>query len=205
MTKNMANRAGSKLAKLVLASAATIGGLGISGMNSTAKAGGVDVDVDIRLPHGRIEIGRRTPPPPRIERVWVEPVYQERTTKVWVEPVYRTVCDRVWREPVTQEVCDKVWVPERVEVRDVAHVDRRGHRTWTRERVIVSPAHYEEQRRTVIVTPGRWENVERQELVAPGHFDTRCERVCVSPGHWEERPVRVVVEEHRYPAYPRRW
>jgi len=191
MTQSMNKLVGSRLAKVFLAGSAAVAGLGLSGMNSTAKAGGVDVDLDIRLPHGRVEIGHHRAAP-AVERVWVEPVYQDRTTRVWVEPVYRTVCDRVWRDEVRQDVCDRVFVPERVEYRPVAHADRWGRRVFVQERVVVTPAHYEEQHRTIVVAPGHWENVERQELVAPGHYEDRCEKVCVSPGHWEERPVKVV-------------
>ena len=100
---------------------------------------------------------------------WYQPAYETRTTRVWVAPVYRTVCDRVWVAPVTQTVRERVWVPDRYEERQIVRYDG-----WCRSvecvRVLVQPAHYEEQRRLVEVAPGHWQEVQRQELVSAGHW-----------------------------------
>jgi hypothetical protein len=109
------------------------------------------------------------------------PVYRDRVEQVWVAPVYRTVCDRVWCEPVVQDVRDRVWVDSVYEFRDVVRYER-GRRVIVRERVLVSPGHYEDRHRQVVVTPGHWDNVERQELVTPGHWEPRTRRVPVAGG-----------------------
>jgi hypothetical protein len=79
------------------------------------------------------------------------PVYETREVRVWVDPVYRTVCERVW-------------VPDQVEYRDVVH--HGYHRQWI-------------ERERVLVTPGHFEDVTRQELVTPGHWETHFEQVRV--------------------------
>jgi hypothetical protein len=107
---------------------------------------------------------------------WRQQDYDRRETRVWVEPVYRTVCDRVWVAPTYQTVCERVWVPDRYEDRQVVR-----YYGWQRRiefvRVLVQPAHYEDQQRQVEVASGHWQDVQRQELVAAGHWETRVERV----------------------------
>src|SRR3712207_4027980 len=76
---------------------------GLAATPSPAKADHFDLD---------IRIGSARP-----ERVWVEPVYEERRTRVWVPATYRTVCERVWVEPVYRTVCERVWVEPIVETR----------------------------------------------------------------------------------------
>ena len=115
--------------------------------------------------HAHPELGRR----------------ETRTTRVWVAPVYRNVCDRVWVAPVTQTVCERVWVPDRYEERQVVRYEG-----WWRRvecvRVLVQPAHYEEQSRQVEVAPGHWQEVQRQELVSAGHWEYRQDRIaCADP------------------------
>ena len=79
------------------------------------------------------------------------PVYETREVHVWIDPVYRTVCERVW-------------VPDQFEYRDVVRYGYH-HRWIERQRVLVSPGHFED--------------VSRQELLAPGHWETRLEQVRV--------------------------
>ena len=95
------------------------------------------------------------------------PVVTE-TNRVWVPPVYRTVVDHVWREPVCQTVVQHVFVPAAYETREYAH---HGHLVC--QRVLVSPAHYEDQPQQEVVAPGHYEDVERQELVCDGHWEVR--------------------------------
>lgn len=111
-------------------------------------------------------------------RIGSGPVYEDRTEKIWVEPIYRTVCDRVWRPAVVQEVCDRVWVEPCYEDRETVDYER-GRRVVRRERVLVSPGHYEERRRQVVISEGHFENIERQELIAAGHWEYRTTRVRV--------------------------
>jgi hypothetical protein len=112
---------------------------------------------------------------PRYERR-----YDERRVRVWVEPVYRTVCDRVWVEPVVRTECERVWVPAVYEWQDVTRRDFCGRLERVRERVEVSPGHFEERRREVVVSPGHFDTVERQELVCAGHYEWRTERARVA-------------------------
>jgi hypothetical protein len=123
-------------------------------------------------------------------RVWVEPVYEHRTTRVWVEPVYRTECVRVPLEGRYETRCDRVWVEPVYEYREVVRYHR-GHRHCTRERVCVRPGHFRTVESRVWV-PGGFRTEERQVLVTPGHFETRTDRVCVREGHWtavgDDRP-----------------
>lgn len=100
------------------------------------------------------------------------PGYGQRVDRVWVEPVYRTDCDRVWVAAVYRTECDRVWVEPCYEMRDVVHYEW-GHRRIVRERVIVSPGHYEDRPRQVLVSDGHWENVDRQVLVSAGHWEDR--------------------------------
>jgi len=109
-----------------------------------------------------------------------EPRCQERQVRVWVEPVYRTVCDRVWVEPVVRTEYERVWVPAVYEWQEVTRRDFCGRLERVRERVEVSPGHYDERRREVVVRPGHWDTVERQELVCAGHYEWRTERVRVA-------------------------
>jgi hypothetical protein len=125
------------------------------------------------------------------QRVWVEPVYRTVCDRVWVAPEYRTVCDRVWREPVTQDVCERVWVEPCYETRERVWFDRHGARHCDRERVLVSPGHWQEQHRTVVVSAGHWEDVSRQELVCDGHWQNVERQEVVTPGHWEEHYAQV--------------
>ena len=111
-------------------------------------------------------------------RIGSGPVYENRVERVWVEPVYRTVCDRIWRPAVTQDVCDRVWVEACYEDRDTVYWEH-GRKVIRRERVLVSPGHYEDRHRTIVISEGHWENVERQELVSAGHFEDRTTRVRV--------------------------
>jgi len=147
--------------KAVLGLAAVLGLGSIAAMPQQAKA---DWRVGIDLRDG-----------------WREPAYETRTTRVWVAPVYRNVCDRVWVAPVTQTVCERVWVPDRYEERQVVRYEG-----WWRRvecvRVLVQPAHYEEQSRQVEVAPGHWQEVQRQELVSAGHWEYRQDRIaCADP------------------------
>ena len=112
------------------------------------------------------------------------PVLTEQE-RVWVPAVYRTVCDHVWHEAEYRTVCEKVFVPEVWEVREVRHHD--GFRVvCAHERVLVSPAHYEDRQCQKLVCAGHFEDVQRQELVCDGHWEVR-DRVVVA-----ERPHPVV-------------
>jgi hypothetical protein len=152
----------------------------------------VDVDIRIGEPH----------PEPRYEerqvRVWVPAVYRTVVDRRWVEPVYRTVVDRRWVEPVYRTECDRVWVPEVWETREVRYRDGRGWCT-RRERVLVTPAHYETRERRVCVTEGRWETCERRELVCGGHYENVERQELVCEGHYETRIERVRCEPRRDP------
>ena len=100
-----------------------------------------DVRLDLRL--GIPSVIVTTPAP--------APVYETREVRVWVEPVYRSVCDRDW-------------VPDQVEYRDVVH--HGYHRRWI-------------ERERVLVTPGHFEDMTHQDLVTPGHWETHFEQVRV--------------------------
>jgi hypothetical protein len=155
------------------------------------------VDVDIR-------IGEPHPAEPRYEerpvRVWVPAVYRTVCERRWVEPVYRTVVDRRWVEPVYRIECDRVWVPEVWETREVRYRDGRGGWCIRRERVLVTPAHYETRDRRVCVAEGRWETCERRELVCAGHYENVDRQELVCEGHYETRIERVPCEPRRDPA-----
>jgi hypothetical protein len=182
--------------------------LALSGPVAIAQAGGHDryddhrydrprtgVDVDIR-------IGERHPEPAYEERqvrVWVPPVYRTVSERRWVEPVYRTVVDRRWVEPVYRTECDRVWVPEVWETREVRYRDRGGWCT-RRERLLVTPAHYETRDHRVCVTEGRWETCERRELVCAGHYENVERQELVCEGHYEYRTERVPCEPRRGPV-----
>src|SRR5690349_4382486 len=108
-----------------------------------------DVRIGFNLPGIAIE-PRFSPPvcEPTEARVWVAPVYRTVCDRQWVPATYRTVCERVWVEPVMRTVCDRVYVPDGYEWRDVVRYEY-GYRRVCRERVLVAPAHYEEQTRQV--------------------------------------------------------
>src|SRR4051812_11099691 len=57
-------------------------------------------------------------------RVWVEPVYEERTNRVWVEPVYRTECIRIPVGGHYETRCERVWVEPIYENREVVRYER---------------------------------------------------------------------------------
>jgi hypothetical protein len=159
--------------------------------------GGVRIDVDLNF--GRTRIVDRKWREPRYEerqvRVWVDPVYKTVCDRVWVEPVYETVTDRVWREPVVKRECEKVWVPACYEERIVTVRDHRGRLVRRRERVEVSPGHYETREREVVVRPGCWETIERRELVCEGHWKTIERQEIACEGHYEWRTERVKVAD----------
>jgi hypothetical protein len=114
---------------------------------------------------------------------WEQPPrVAERTTQVWVPATYRTVMARTWIPPLTRAVTERVWVPDRYEDRDVVRNDG-WHRRIERVRVLVEPAHYEDQTRQVEVAGGYWQDAPRQELVAPAHWETRVERVAYVDPH----------------------
>jgi hypothetical protein len=167
------------IAKSILALAA---GAGVFAIPATAKADHRDhSDFFFRIDkHDNCE--------PR--RVWVEPVYEERTNRVWVEPVYRTECVRIPVAGHYETRCDRVWVEPVWEVREVVRYEH-GRRYCGRERVCVRPGHYENVERRIWV-PGGERVEDRQVLVTAGHFEDRCERVCVREGYWRtidgERP-----------------
>jgi hypothetical protein len=152
-------------AKLAVAAAA---GLMLAG-TSAAQAHHRDV----------VDVGVVVAPPVVCESPVPMVTEQER---VWAPAVYRTVCDHVWHEAEYRTVCAKVFVPEVWEVREVRHHD--GVRTH--ERVLVSPAHYEDRQVRQLVCQGHFEDVQRQELVRDGHWEVR-DRVVVA-----ERPRPVV-------------
>src|SRR4051812_4774602 len=135
---------------------------------------------------------------PVATRVSVQPVYRTTCDRQWVPATYRTACERVWVEPATRIECVRVYVPACYEWRDVVRYEY-GYRTVCRQRVLVSPAHYEEQRRAVAVTPGHYEEVQRQVLVCEGGWQNVERRELVTPGHWETRErivERPVYDEH---------
>ncbi len=118
------------------------------------------------------------------------PRYETRTTRVWIEPVYRIVCDRQWVEATYQTVCERVWVPDRYEDRQIVRYDG-----WCRHiecvRVLVQPAHYEEQQRQIVIAPAHTQDVQRQELVSPGHWEYRQERAGVCDPYPSRGRVRI--------------
>src|SRR5438477_9152580 len=75
-----------------------------------ASNGGFNIDIRFGSPPQRVY---EPACEPRVERVWVEPVYRTVCDRVWLAPQYRTVCDRVWREPVVQDRCERVWIEPR--------------------------------------------------------------------------------------------
>ena len=66
-----------------------------------------------------------------------------------------------------------VWVPAKFGWREVVTYDACGCPVVRRERVCVSPGHFETIRREVVVRSGWWETVERREVVAEGHYETK--------------------------------
>lgn len=120
-------------------------------------------------------------------RIWVEPVYEARSTQVWVEPIYRTETVPVFVNEYYETKCDKVWIEPVYEVRDVVRFEH-GRRRVFRERVLVRAGFWNNVERKVCV-PAHYRNEDRQVLVTPGHFETRVDRVCVREGHWD-----VVIE-----------
>ena len=123
------------------------------------------------------------PPPPVIERVWVEPVYRTVCEQNWVPAVYRTVTDHIWHERVVRNETERVWVPDQYETRPV---DPFGH-TVALKKVLVKCGHYEDVCRDVVIKPGYYEDVCRQELVCAGHYENLERQELVAPGHWEVR------------------
>jgi hypothetical protein len=171
------------IAKSILAMAA---GAGTFAIPTFAKADHLDrFHVDYRRDRDRDRDCDRD-----VRRVWVEPVYEERTTQVWVEPVYRCETVPVWVNEYYETKCDKVWVEPVYEVREVVRYER-GRRCCARERVCVRPGGWQTVERKVCV-PGHYRHEERQVLVTPGHYENKCERVCVREGRWDtverERP-----------------
>ena len=163
--------------RLIVSAATSI--LAFAGLTpSTAKA---DLFDDL---HVRVNIGR---PAPQVQRVWVEPVYETRVDRTWVEPVYQTQTNRVWHEAVYQDRCDKVLIPERWETHTRMARDNRGRVVEIRERVLVSPAHYEDKHVQVLVRDGYFEDVCSQVLVCDGHWIESPKQVCVAEGHWADQ------------------
>jgi hypothetical protein len=82
------------------------------------------------------------------------------------------------------------------ETREVRYRDGRGGWCIRRERVLVTPAHYETRDRRVCVAEGRWETCERRELVCAGHYENIDHQELVCEGHYETRIERVPCEPH---------
>ena len=93
--------------------------------------------------HDGVRLDVQLPIPPVVIAA-PAPVYETREVRVWVEPVYRSVCQRVW-------------VPDQFEFRDVVHQGYH-HRWIERERVLVTPGHFEDVTHQEVVTPGHWES-----------------------------------------------
>src|SRR5205809_829252 len=118
------------IAKSILALAA---GAGVFSMPTTAMADHYDRRHDDRRHDERrhderidIRYGPR--------RVWVEPIYEERTTRVWVEPVYRCETVPVFVNEYYETKCERVWVEPIYEIREVVRYEH-GRRVCCRERV----------------------------------------------------------------------
>jgi len=97
-----------------------------------------------------------------------------------------------WREPAYETRTTRVWVPDRYEERQVVRYEG-----WWRRvecvRVLVQPAHYEEQSRQVEVAPGHWQEVQRQELVSAGHWEYRQDRIACADPYPASTHVRLQV------------
>jgi hypothetical protein len=167
------------LAKSVLTLAAGVGAFSIP---TFAKADHLD--------RFHVEVRRDRDHDRGPARVWVEPVYQERTSQVWIEPVYRCETVPVFVNEYYETKTERVYVEPVYEVREVTRYEH-GRRVCVRERVCVRPGGWQNVERKVCV-PAHYRHDERQVLVTPGHYETRCERVCVREGHWQavetERP-----------------
>src|SRR5687767_11465962 len=57
-------------------------------------------------------------------RVWVQPIYEERSTQVWVEPIYRVESVPVFVKWYWDTRCERVWVEPAYEVREVVRYGR---------------------------------------------------------------------------------
>lgn len=133
------------------------------------------------------------------EQRYVEAVYEDRCDRVWVEPVYQDVCQKVWCEPVYETRCERVLCPEVCQFREVRRYDSRcGRWESVRERVVVSPAHYDNRETRVLVCAGHFDEVHNRVCVTEGHFNEVHNRVCVTPGHYEKFDRQEVVAEAHY-------
>ena len=154
----------SALAKSILSLAA---GVGIFSIPTAAKAD-----------HLRVEVREEQCAP---RKVFVEAVYEDRSTQVWVEPVYRVESVPVLVNEYFETKCERVWVEPVYEVREVVRYEH-GRRVVCRERVCVREGGWQNVERRVCV-PAHYRHEDRQVLVCAGHFETRHERVVVAARH----------------------
>jgi hypothetical protein len=187
----------------LLAAAAVAAGL--AGGPSMAQAHGLHIELLLPLLRPRVVVPICPPPvvvaapvavqPPVVvqqpEQVWVAPVYQTVCDRQWVPPVTQTVTSRVWVPPATQAVTRAVYVPDQYGYRRVATVDAYGRAFYSRQYVLLTPAHYETRTESVEVAPGHYEDVAQQQVVAEGHWATVERQQEVAPGHWETQVATV--------------
>jgi len=173
-------------ARSVLAAAAAV--IGTFAMTPNAQADEFSIDFSFNSGHGS---PLNFPADCTPDRIYVEPVYENRSRQVWVEPVYDTRSERVWVGPIVENRCEEVWVPDRFATRVERVRDNCGRVVIISRQVLVERGHYASVQRQVVIREGFWHETPQQVCVSQGYFQTIDERVCVREGYWVERQTVV--------------
>ena len=171
-----------KSARSVVAAAAAV--IGTFAMASNAQADEFKIDFSFNSGLGSsLDFPADCTP----DRIYVEPVYENRTRQVWVEPVYDTRSERVWVGPIVENRTEEVWLPDRYENRVERIRDECGRVVIISRKVLVERGHYASVQQQVVIREGYWQETPQQVCVTQGYYQKIDERVCVREGYWVER------------------